>query len=154
MQRITNCVLLKNDEALLLQKPSKLWWVAPGGKMEPGETILEAATREFREETGLAVKDIELRAVSTVVITRDDQPIDEWMMFTFQANEFQGQQLAMSPEGHLEWKKQSEVCKLPMAEGDSFIFKHIFQNKGILYGTFYYTEDFKLTSYRLEPAIT
>ncbi|MCY8461779.1 NUDIX hydrolase, partial [Bacillus spizizenii] len=33
MQRVTNCVLQTDDKVLLLQKPRRGWWVAPGGKM-------------------------------------------------------------------------------------------------------------------------
>ena len=55
-------VFIQQDDAILLVKPNygKQYWSLPGGKMEPGESIDEAAIREVREETGL---DVRLRRV-------------------------------------------------------------------------------------------
>ncbi|MET3507535.1 NUDIX hydrolase [Halalkalibacter oceani] len=154
LQRVANCILTSGNKALLLQKPRRGWWVAPGGKMEQGESIKEAAEREFREETGISLKDCQLRAVLTMIIMDNDKPVKEWMMFTFQATNYSGELLATSPEGKLAWKEIGEVSNLPMAEGDKHIFHHILKEKGMMFGTFYYTKDFDLLSYRLEPEYT
>ncbi|WP_081728055.1 8-oxo-dGTP diphosphatase [Halalkalibacter hemicellulosilyticus] len=154
LQRVTNTVLQSDGKVLLLQKPSRHWWVAPGGKMEPGESIIESAKREFREETGLHIKDPNLRAVFTMVMMKDQKVVNEWMMFTFHATDYEGQLLKESPEGKLSWKQEHEVQQLTMAEGDLCMFEHVLQRQGVLYGTFYYTEEFELISHRLTPDFT
>lgn len=55
------CLLFNDDlsEVCLIEKNRPDWQKGllngPGGKIEPGETIVEAATREFKEETGVCV---------------------------------------------------------------------------------------------------
>ena len=39
---------------LLIQHPAR-GWVPPGGKVEPGESIVAGASRELSEETGVAI---------------------------------------------------------------------------------------------------
>ncbi|WP_017726317.1 8-oxo-dGTP diphosphatase [Halalkalibacterium ligniniphilum] len=151
MQRVTNCILIDGKQVLLLQKPSRGWWVAPGGKMEPGESIKEAVTREYREETGIHLKNPQLQGVFSMVIIDQGKIIDDWMMFTFKASTYEGERLAFSPEGTLAWKNRNDIHSLPMAEGDHLIFKHILSSDDLIYGTFHYTPDFQLVSYRLDP---
>jgi ADP-ribose pyrophosphatase YjhB (NUDIX family) len=49
-------VMMRAGEVLLVQRrnpPDAGLWGFPGGRIEPGETIPEAALRELREETGV-----------------------------------------------------------------------------------------------------
>ena len=51
----------KKGEILIAQSPKFFnKWVVPGGHIEPGETILKAAKREAREETGLKLKPLKI----------------------------------------------------------------------------------------------
>ncbi|WP_246942592.1 NUDIX hydrolase [Bacillus pinisoli] len=152
MQRVTNCVLLKGDEILLLQKPSRGWFVAPGGKMEQGESVRDTVTREFREETGIFIKNPALKGVFTIVIQDKGEVISEWMMFTFLATEFDGINVDESEEGKLSWHTIDSVASLPMAPGDYHIIDYVAKGAGVIYGTFTYTPDFELLAYRLDPS--
>ena len=55
-------VLIENDKGqVLLQKRSDTGeWCVPGGALEPGETYIEAASRELYEEVGIRVSDLRL----------------------------------------------------------------------------------------------
>ncbi|MBM7585993.1 8-oxo-dGTP diphosphatase [Bacillus pakistanensis] len=152
MQRVTNCLYLKENKVLLLQKPRRGWWVAPGGKMEQGESIRDAVIREYREETGIYLRNPNVKGIFTFIIKDGDQVISEWMMFTFFATEADGVNLQESEEGTIEWHSFDDIKDLPMAEGDYHILDYMIHGKGVIYGTFTYTPDFKLLSYKLDPS--
>ncbi|MDY0395951.1 NUDIX domain-containing protein [Virgibacillus halophilus] len=151
MQRVANCILMHEGQILLLKKPSRGWYAMPGGKMETGETIKEAAVREYREETGIHLREPQLAGVFTFNIFNQDHLDDEWMMFTFVCKEFSGELNAYCREGELEWQPLEQIAHLPMAAGDRKIFEHVLVSNKILYGNFAYTKDYELLHSRLDP---
>ncbi len=83
MQTVVNCILRQDHRILMLKKPRRGWWVAPGGKVEPGESLSEAVLREYQEETGLLPVSPQLRGVFSVILREGDRLTNHWMLFTF-----------------------------------------------------------------------
>ena len=61
-----DCVIVR-DNMVLLQKRSfgkwKGYWCLPGGKVDKGETIIHAAIREAKEESGLDVNRLHMLGI-------------------------------------------------------------------------------------------
>ena len=57
MPFLTVCVVVIEEEKVLLTKRDDFHiWCLPSGGVEDGETVVEAAIRETKEETGIDVK--------------------------------------------------------------------------------------------------
>lgn len=60
---VVSTALIENNNGEILICQSPKWdnkWVLPGGHIDPGETILQAAKRESEEETGLQITPIKI----------------------------------------------------------------------------------------------
>lgn len=150
MQRVTNCLYVKNDQVLLLKKPRRGWWAIPGGKMEPQETVKHSVKREFKEETGLIINNPVLKGIYTFLIRDGEQIVNEWMMFTFVTTDAEGELQEVTDEGLLAWHPIDRLNELPMAKGDHIILEHALNGKEIQFGTFHYTVDQELIAYKID----
>ena len=153
MQRIANLLAVKDGKVLLLQKPRRNWYVAPGGKMEVGESIYDSALREFYEETNVQANSAHLKGVFTMIIKRGEEIVDEWMLYTFVTKDFEGVPYEETREGILNWHPIDAIKTLPMAEGDRTNLLFAAQEKGIQYGTFEYTEDYELIKETIQCSV-
>jgi ADP-ribose pyrophosphatase YjhB (NUDIX family) len=55
MVAVIATVVIKDDEGRVLLVKENGLWAIPGGKVEKGERVIEAAEREIKEETGYQV---------------------------------------------------------------------------------------------------
>lgn len=78
VKKDTRCFIMDNNKvvAIKYKEPNKLagWYDIPGGKIEEGETPVQAAIREVREETGLTVDKLERKG--NLIIETPDRIMD------------------------------------------------------------------------------
>ena len=71
-EKSCGCIIIKNNKVLLVYEKNRNFWGFPKGHVENGETEIETALREVKEEVGLDVDiDEEKRYVLNYII-RDE----------------------------------------------------------------------------------
>ncbi|MBR9675756.1 NUDIX hydrolase [Candidatus Woesearchaeota archaeon] len=132
--------LINEDEILLLKRekpPYKGYWCLPGGKVEFGEHLSDAAKREILEETGITCEFLELNGIYTEVMWENNEKIATFILFmtTLKPTHLNHVQ---SEEGELKWYKleELEAMKDEMIENDYMaIKKFVIEKEGFYYET-------------------
>ncbi len=113
-------IIIENARVLLIkrgQPPLLGEWSIPGGMLELGETVREAAIREAQEETGLTVEPGELLGVFDRVIHDEGNRVRyHYVLIDFLCRRISGEVLAAGDADDARWFTQEEAAKLPLAK--------------------------------------
>ncbi len=146
----TLCYIEKDGKYLMLHRTKKKKdinkdkWLGIGGKFEDGESPEECIIREVKEETGLTIRNYELRCIVTYVSTNWETEY----MYVFTSNEFEGELIECN-EGDLQWIDKDKVLKLKIWEGDKIFIEKIQKDNTFFTIKFNYDGE-KLLKYELK----
>lgn len=150
------CFIKKNGKYLMLHRDPKKRimpnvWMAPGGHLEFNEGLFEAARREIKEETGLEIKNLKVKAVGTAYLKDLNQ---ELFLHFVTADYKSGQLLQDLSNGNLVWLTTEEITKLPTLLAEiKEILPYIFaQDDKIISYKATYEKDNKIVEFHLEKA--
>ena len=112
-------VIVSDGRALLIrrgQPPLLGEWSLPGGVLECGETLRDAAIREAREETGLVVEVGEMLGVYERVIRSEDGRVRyHYVLIDFLCRAVAGELKAGSDAAEAGWFSCEELPALRLA---------------------------------------
>ncbi|MBO8160282.1 MAG: NUDIX domain-containing protein [Thermosipho sp. (in: Bacteria)] len=114
-------VMLKRNK-----EPFKDKLVPPGGKLEKGESVVDALKREFYEETGIEINNYVLKVITTE-IGPDGY---NWILFIYKGY-IKKKHLPECDEGKLYWIKKEELRKQDLSEIDKKLLPYIFEERGL-----------------------
>ena len=111
---------IENARVLLVKRahpPLQAQWSIPGGVLEVGELIREAAVREAREETGLIVEPDALLGVYDRVLRNGEQRVQyHYVLIDFLCRRVGGELAAASDAAEVRWFTREELPELKLAE--------------------------------------
>jgi mutator protein MutT len=124
-------IIIENRRVLLIkrgQPPLMGEWSIPGGMLELGETVHQAAIREAQEETGLRVEPGELLGVFDRVIRDEKNQVRyHYVLIDFLCHRIAGEVQAAGDADEARWFTKEEVAKLPLAKDTAEVVRRGFQ---------------------------
>jgi mutator protein MutT len=92
-------IIIKDKKLLLERSKGKEFFIAPGGKIEPGETAPQALIRELKEEFSIVVDMSDIEPFGTFSAEAANQPGQRVHMQVFVVKKWQGE---ITPDNEVE----------------------------------------------------
>jgi len=113
-------IIIENGCVLLVKRahpPIQGQWSIPGGVLEVGEFVREAAVREAREETGLIVEPADLLGVYDRILHNPEQRVQyHYVLVDFLCRPVGGELQAADDAAEVRWFTREELPALNLAE--------------------------------------
>ena len=111
--RAASAAVFRGGRVLIARRanPPQLWSL-PGGRVEPGEDIGDAARREVREETGVECEIVALAGAIDVEL-----PGLNYRIYAFAARWRAGEAHAGAEASEVEWVKPEELSRYETTNG-------------------------------------
>ena len=108
-----SAVVFRDGRVLIARRVnSPQLWSLPGGKVEPGETLEQAAIREVREETGVEIEIVGPAGDSEVVL-----PGARYIIRAFAARWCAAEARPGAEASAVEWVRPEELARYEITEG-------------------------------------
>lgn len=125
-------LIIQGDRILLVERghePLKGWWSLPGGVVEAGERLEDAARREVREETGLEVEIVCLLEVFERIM-RDaaGRPEYHYVLMDYLCRPVGGELCAADDASCVRWVTEQELLDLKITEGTPAVIAKAFRH--------------------------
>jgi ADP-ribose pyrophosphatase YjhB (NUDIX family) len=124
-------IIIEDERVLLVKRahpPIQGQWSIPGGVLEVGELVREAAIREAREETGLVVEPGDLLGVYDRVLRDSTRRVQyHYVLIDFLCRRVGGELLAASDASEARWFNKKELATLTLAEDTADVIEKGFQ---------------------------
>jgi 8-oxo-dGTP diphosphatase len=124
-------IIIKDGRVLLVKRghpPLAGEWSIPGGVLELGETLRQAAIREAREETCLTIETVELLGVYDRVLRDDDgRAIYHFVLIDFLCRRVTGEAEAADDADEVRWFSPAEAAELNLADDTAEVIRLGFQ---------------------------
>jgi mutator protein MutT len=145
---MTEALIVRDGKVLLGRRKKNGFgqgkWLGFGGKVEPGETVEEAMTREFKEEAGINVNNYEKRGVLTFHYVNDpDMEVHYYEVLTYDGEPTE------SDEMENAWFNIADIPYNKMWPNDKY-WLPMFLKKEYFSGEFWFDEDYKIKDYKIK----